>query len=178
MSVIQFWKERLQARNPLYSPAWKVREDFKPRRGEENDTWPHSVVRDVLYQDYCIWFEQKFLEAYRQVLFFQEHLPKPVDAYTFFCTMAPWLYLLGQDVQVRHYQVPRRQMYEGKWVTTKRYRYFVRMCEWSTHVAAFEMYAGVKVMAEVEFFEAVKAQKLAEELTNFSVKITESGGGG
>lgn len=177
MSVIQFWRERLAARRPLGGPMWKEGEDYKPHLDKKRraDSWPHSVCRDVLYRDYLWWFEETFLKAYRGVAFFDdENMPKPEDALTFFCGMSPLLYLAGKDVQVRNYQVPVSVRHEGKWIKVRKWRYFVRLCDWETHVAAFELATGLPVAGNVAFFEAEKAKRLSTDVTNFKVKIAET----
>lgn len=126
-----------------------------------------------MYQDYCYWHEDVFLVPYRGVLFFENDLPKPVDEMTFHVSIAPWIYLLGKDVQVRSYLVPHRYYFEGKYHQGKKRRYFVRLCYWETHVAAFETYTGVPVTGNVKFFDIEKTKRLAEDITNFRVVIAE-----
>lgn len=176
MSVVQFWRERLAAKRPLYSEGWQAKTDYKPRYKDPNNPWPHSVCRTVLYQDYLYWHEDRFVKPYVGVAFFEaspDSVPKPADELTFYVTMAPWLYLLGKDIQQRSYLVPYRIMYEGAWRQGKKRRYFVRLCYWETHVAAFEMYTGVPIAGNVKFFEVEKTKQMVEEVNNFRVKIAE-----
>lgn len=179
MSVIQWWRDRLIARNPLYSSAFKPREDFKPRRDRLEDKWPHSVCRVVLYKDYCYWHQDVFLAPFKGVAFyddFPEALPKLASEMVFYTAMSPLLYLVSRDVQVRNYLVPHRYMYEGKWVSGKRYRYFIRLCEWETHVAAFELYTGVSLIDKLAFFDVEKAKRMSMEIKEFKLKLLEESG--
>lgn len=172
MSVVQFWRERLAAKCPLYS-TWLPRSDYKVHQ-ERMDSWPHSVCRDVLYRDYVIWHNEVFISPYRAVPYFKGKLPEAVDSLTFFSAMAPYLYIAGKDVQVRNYLVPCIHEHEGRKVVGKKWRYFVRLCEWETHVAAFELLSGVSIAGNVRFFEAEKAKRMAQEVSAFRVKIVET----
>lgn len=174
MSVIQYWRERLAARNPLGAPIWKSGVDFRPHveRARRADTWPRAVCRDILYKDYLWWFDNNFLKAYRGVAFFDaDNMPKPEEQLGFFCAMSPMLYLVGKDVQVRNYQVPIQVQHEGRWTQVRKWRYFVRLCDWETHVAAFELHTGLPVAGNVAFFEAEKAKRLSSDVNNFRLKI-------
>lgn len=177
MSILQYWRERLAARDPLYSPSFKAREDYKVRQDRPDDKWPHSVCRAVMYQDYLFWHQDVFLNAYRGVPFFDispEEMPQPEDDLTFFCTMSPFMYLISKDVQVRNYRVPYQYRFEGRWIKGKRLRYFIRLCEWETHVAAFEMYTGLNISGNIKFFDVEKAKRLSAEIANYKIKISEA----
>lgn len=177
MSVIQYWRERLAARNPLYSGSFKAREDYKVRQDRPQDPWPHSVCRAVLYQDYQFWFEDVFLKAYRGVPYYDnspDKFPTPEVDFEFYSGMSPFLYLVSKEVQVKNYLVPTQRFYEEKWVKGKRYRYFVRLCEWETHVAAFELYTGLSISGNLAFFDVEKAKRMSAEIADFKARLLES----
>lgn len=165
----------MAARRPLADPSFRPRQDYKPRRDAMRDPWPHAVCRASMYQDYQKWFDRDFLEAYRGVPFFKDGLPKPEDEFTFFTTMSPWLYILGKKEQVRNYRVPVTVTMEGG-VTEEqyRYRYFIRLGSWETHVAAFEIQTGISVGDNVKFFDVERAKRLMEGVSSFRARLTET----
>jgi hypothetical protein len=162
MSVLIWWKERLAARAPLRE--FVPRYDLKPNRIDPNDTWPHSCARQALVEDYRDWHERFYLKPYREVPYYEanpDKLPQVVSDFEFFSTMVPYLYVIGKDRQVRTYQVPCKKMYDGRWMTVRVTRYFVRFAEWKEHVAAFETSTGMHIEANVLYFEEEKAKLLS-----------------
>lgn len=175
MSVVQYWRERLAAKVPLHSTHWVSGTDYKPHRAQDRiGSWPHSVCRDVLYRDYCLWHHEVFLSPYRKSDFFADVMPEPADSFTFFTTMSPWLYIAGKEVQVRNYSVWVEKDHEGRRVAGKKWRYFVRLCLWETHCTAFEMISGVTISGTVKFFNAERAKRMDKEVSDFR----ESAAGG
>jgi len=143
MAVIPYWRERLKARKPLGLEAlWLVGYNVKLRDDNPEDTWPKAVAKQALLLDYKAWFEETYLPPYLESAFFRdfpEQLPKPASDLDFFVTMSPFLHVVGRAQQTRAYNVPQKKMWEGKWVSVKVHRNFVRLCTWQEHVAAFEL---------------------------------------
>lgn len=146
MAVILYWRERLQARRPIYCDRLAV--EKLNLRTIVGDTWPRAVAKQALFEDYQIWFEEVYLPPYRDTGFYQDmpdQLPKPATSLEFFTTMSPLLHLIARDKQTRSYKVDKQVQHMGEWVTVKSHRNFVRLCEWKEHVAAFELQTGLVV---------------------------------
>lgn len=168
MSVLIYWQERLQDRKPLYSdsiaiPGFNV-------KAREGDSWPASVARSALLEDYLLWHEEKLLEPYRQSPMYADHpamMPKPVDEMGFYNSLAPLIYVIGKHQQVRNYKVTIQRQFEGKWQSGTQRRYFVRLATWEEHVASFELQTGIEVHGNVIYLDVAKAQMLMKARTEW-----------
>lgn len=150
MSVVQYWKERLEAQNPLYDTALRIPQvNVRPNPGmDPRASWPRAVARSALYQDYITWFKECYLKPFKETPYYAERpsrLPKPVSELIFFSTIAPWIYVVGKKEQARTYLVPTQMKFEDRWVSGKKNSYFARLLEWRHHVAAFELDTGIQV---------------------------------
>jgi hypothetical protein len=178
MSVLMYWKERLVAKNPLFSEAKRLEKiHVKHRRSDMDNPWPHSVARSALFEDYLIWHEEAYLVPFRAVDYYQsnpDRLPAPADELGFFSTIAPWLYLVGKKQQVRTYLVPVQEFYDGEWYETKKNKYFVRLCTWEQHVAGFEMITGVPLDMQTEYYHPERARTVADAQTEYHRQIAEN----
>jgi len=165
MSAQLYWRERLIARNPIYSePLREVMYNFRPHRRAMDDTWPHAIARAVLLEDYTAWHKEVYLKPYGDVSFFRDNpkkLPRPLGQLEFFSTISPWLYVRGKKEQVRAYLVPHKVCVEGRWVSTLKNRYFVRLCPWEAHVAAFHVNTGMDVNETPLPFDPIAASLAA-----------------
>jgi hypothetical protein len=134
-TVANWWEQRLRERNPLALSS-TIGWDYRPRTGmHAQDSWPHSVARMSLYQDYTKWCEeQEILRVEAELLFF--------------LVMKPWLYLRDKNWHVRNYFVRQQEPFEGGWLTLKKRRYFVRLLTWEEHVDAFQNDTGRVVLQE------------------------------
>jgi len=146
MSVMLYWQERLEAQNPLYSESLRIdKVNVRPMHGmDPKASWPRAISRSALYEDYCRWHKDQFLQLYRGIAW-SGPMPKPAEELIFFSTMSPWLYVVGKDEQVRTYLVPHSEKYEGEWVHCKKNRYFIRLLDWQYHAVQFELTTGVFV---------------------------------
>lgn len=177
MSVTMYWKERLAAHNPVYCDALRIDKLTVKKRPGQLDDWPHSVARSTLFDDYVAWHNEVYLSGYREADYYKQHperLPQPVDELTFFSTMSPWLYIVGKKQQVRTYMVPHRYRYEDEWVEGKKNTYFVRLCEWQHHAAAFELNTGIRLDDASEYYEPGRAQMVADAAAAYLQKISEN----
>jgi hypothetical protein len=161
LSILLWWRERLVERCPLRGPALE-KIDYKPAKG---DTWHAAVARQALFNDYLGWHQDVFLRPYNDVQYFQDNpqrVPNASDSLEFFTTMAPLTYLVGKKKQTRAYKVNKNVCHEGQWIVLKKNRYFIKLCDWHDHCIAYETYTGHSLQANVVFFEAKRAQKLAD----------------
>ncbi len=146
MSINAYWHERLRARDPIRLDALRqIGFNVKPR---QDDTWPLAVAKQALRLDYKAWFEQVYLPPYLDSGFYQDTpqaLPQPLDDLHFFVALAPFIHLIGREEQTRTYKVRVQKKFEGRWVSVKANRNFVRLCEWREHVAAFELATGLSI---------------------------------
>jgi hypothetical protein len=142
MSVLLYWRERLEAHNPLYKEDLRIPGlNVRPMNGmDPKASWPRAIARYALYQDYCIWHREQFLPLYKGV---ECPTPKPADELIFYSTMAEWLYIVGKEQQVRTYLVTHSSYYEGEWVRGRKHRYFIRLLDWAYHAAQFELTTGI-----------------------------------
>ncbi len=127
MSVQNWWELRLRARDPLEFVHVQGF-DYRPKQGVR-DTWPNAVGRQSLYEDYCAWCEK------------QDVLQVETDL-IFFLKVKPWIYIVDKKWHVKNYNVPKRQQYEGRWITLRVRRYFVRLRPYEEHVEVFEEKTG------------------------------------
>lgn len=162
MSAIQYWKERLAARNPLHAGVWVEGRDYKTRKDRPPiSTWPHSVCRAVIYEDYLIWHSEVMLAPYRGVAYYDENpdaRPAPLNLIPFFTEISPFIYLVGKDSQVRSYpSIVVHQDDEGNPVRSRKFKYFVRLCEWEAHSLAFEKKTGIVLSKNLAFFDPTRS---------------------
>lgn len=145
MAVILYWRERLAARNPIRLIALQGADYRKLQDKAPEDTWPKAVAKQALLQDYKAWFDEVYLDSYRATQFYidqPELLPPPATDLEFFTTMSPLLHIVGRDQQTRAYFIWESRQHEGRWVKVKVRHNFVRLCDWQSHVAAFELQTG------------------------------------
>ncbi len=149
MSAITYWRECLINKFPLrMSSANTAGVWVKYRKGPRTTTWPYAVARAALYEDYRVWFRQSYLKQFVGIKGYfgvGDQLPQPDSELSFYVAMAPWLYLVSKEEQVRSYVVPVREHLDGRWWTLKKHRNFVRLCRHEQHVAVFEMLTGLVV---------------------------------
>jgi hypothetical protein len=167
MSVLLYWKERLEAQNPLFNDKLRVPMlNVRPMPGmDPRSSWPRAVARSALYQDYQDWHKDQFLALYRGIQWTGE-MPKPAEELIFFSTMAEWLYVVGKEEQVRTYLVPNSVRYEGRWLKGKKNRYFVRLLDWEYHAAQFELTTGIFCFND-EMTGEERVRKIEEARKNY-----------
>jgi hypothetical protein len=146
MSINAYWHERLRAREPIRLQALRqIGFNVKPR---ENDTWPTAVAKQALRLDYLAWFDEVYLPPYLESGFYQDTpqaLPQRLDDLHFFTALSPFIHIIGREEQTRTYKVRVNKQHEGRWISVKANRNFVRLCEWREHVAAFELVTGLSI---------------------------------
>lgn len=149
MSTITYWRECLINKFPLrMSSAGTAGVWVKYRKGPRTTTWPYAVARATLYEDYRVWFRESYLKQFADIegcYGVRDRLPQPDSELSFYVAMAPWLYIVSKEEQVRSYVVPVREHLDGRWWTLKKHRNFVRLCRHEQHVAVFEMLTGLVV---------------------------------
>lgn len=157
MSAALYWKERLQEGAIFYSKAlYEGPHTFKtnPKRGSAE--WPYAVNRISLYDDYCVWFHQRYLPQFKDEPYYRsypEDLPERADELGFFATIGPWLYVVGKNRQVRNYSVPVVVTQDGCRVTVNRKKYFVRLCSLAVHRAAYELFTGTPLIGATVLYD-------------------------
>lgn len=178
MSVQLYWKERLQAQNPLFKETLRVSGvTIRPHAGiDPKAQWPRAVNRHTLYVDYINWHEEVYLAGFRDSEYFKdpERLPKPAEELVFFNTMYPWLYLVGKKQQVRTYLVDHEFLYEGQWHTGKKHTYFVRLCAWEHHVALYELLTGHSIGLESPYYDEDRARVVADARSAYLEQIAQN----
>ena len=165
MASLIWWKERLREGSPLWSEALRL-DRINLRKPMERD-WPSAVARGALYQDYENWFNIEFLSPYKDARTEKLDLPKPDDQLTFFATLGPVIYLAGKEKQVKVCQVPVPAHHEGRWVTVKKSRYFIRLFSLDTHIAAYETVTGNRVHTPSEAFNKQRAEIIAQQVRDY-----------
>jgi hypothetical protein len=134
------------------------------------------VQRTTLYEDYLSWCEQVYLAPYRDSEYFRlypQMVPKPDEEIIFYSSLYPWIYLVGKKKQVRSYLVDTKEAFEGQWYETKKMKYFVRLCSWEDHVAAFELYTGHDITQPYEF-DPSKAESVAIARKRYADRMQET----
>lgn len=166
MSVTIYWQERLQKQSPLRNV-----EGYKDYlRNNGDSSWPQEVGREALYQDYLEWHEEVFLQPYRASKMYKDmpsRLPVPAEPIGFYNQMAPLLYVIDKHRQVRNRKLRVKQCIEGQWVDGLTGKYFVRLAAWGVHCAAFELETGLKVHANVEFFDPAQSKLINDARTEW-----------
>jgi hypothetical protein len=146
MAVILWWRGRLVDRRPLREDKMWVQDvSFKAQYVSPEDPWPRAIAKAFLLLDYRQWFEEVYLEPYRQCAFYQDQpdqLPKPATDLEFWTTLSPLIHLVGRAQQTRSYNVKEQHLHMDVWVTIKVKKNFIRLLEWGEHVAAFELQTG------------------------------------
>ena len=174
--VIAYWRERLVGHNPLRSE--KLREplfNIRLHRNQEGG-WPRAVARQALVQDYVEWFKDVYLRSYDTPYYVENPDRKPQHAndLEFFSTMAPFLYVVGREIQTRGYLVKIRERYQGEWITVSRRRNFVRLCTWEEHVAAFQMQVGEQLPSLPVFQSQQETAQVVENAVRVVIRRTEA----
>ena len=147
MSVVVYWRERLEERRPIRLAAYyQENYDWKPRLEDGGDTWPRLVAKQSIWKDYLAWHEDVYLKPYREAEYFKDfpdQLPQPANEVEFWHIMAPLLYVSGsRNSQTRGYFVWGYRVHMGERVQAKVHRAFVRLLEWEEHMAAFMLAVG------------------------------------
>jgi hypothetical protein len=147
MSIVPYWKERLEERRPIRELAyWVENYDWKPQPDAPADTWPRMVAKQALWKDYCAWFEDVYLLPFRTSPYFidfPDQLPVPCTEVEFWHTMSPYLYLSGRPkMQTRGYFVWTQKKHMDEWVRCKVHRNFIRLGTWEEHLAQFALLTG------------------------------------
>ena len=128
---------------------------FRLNKNDLDARWPASVSRTALYNDYLLWHKDVFLKNYMGVGYYKDNphrIPLAAPQLEFFSTLGPCLYVIGNERQVRAYKVYEEVHYEGKWIKIAKNRYFIRLCAWTEHCAAYELLTGVKLSVSLSFF--------------------------
>jgi len=147
MSIVPYWKERLEERRPIRELAyWVENFDWKPQVDAPADTWPRLVAKQALWKDYCAWFEDVYLLPFRSSPYFvdfPDQLPVPCTEVEFWHTMSPYLYISGiPKMQTRGYFVWTQKKHMGEWIRSKAHRNFIRLGTWEEHLAQFALLTG------------------------------------
>lgn len=175
MSVLMYWRDRLKAKQPFYCPSLRKEQvTYKPNRQDENNTWPHSVHRETMYEDYLAWYGEEYLKPYVESGYYADcpdQLPQAVNELGFFTTIAPWVYIVGRKEQVRAYKVKGQDHYEGEWYETYKNKYFVRLCTWEQHIAAFELDTGIPTGLELTHYCPEQALVVKNAIEGFRAEI-------
>lgn len=142
--VMVWWRERLDARVPLSATFMIEGYNYKAREGANQDPWPVRVARQALYLDYQSWYIKTILPQYNTP-YYRDH-PEKIPLYAselvFFSTMTPYLYIYDKETQVKNYHVKESRKFEGKWVTVKVRRYFIKLGSFQEHLEAFKRETG------------------------------------
>lgn len=159
MSVIPYWKGRLDAGRPVYEDAyWVEGYDWKPHEPMLG-TWPKLIAKQALWNDYLAWFEDVYLESFRQSPYFKEfpdNLPKPAREHEFWGAIAPFLYVSGKArLQSRGYFVWGKRMHLGEMVPARVHRSFIRLGSHPEHVAQYELLTGAGSVPHAEAMDVV-----------------------
>ena len=176
MSIQIWWRERLVEKNPLGHESLRIpRINLRGHSGPNIDPgWPRAVARSALYTDYKLWFDQIFLAPYRETPYYQQNesrLPAPVPEVVFFSTMTPWLYIVGKKEQVRTYMVPFNRRHKDGFIMGKKNTYFVRLCGWVYHVAAFEQNTGTEIGVNSPYLSQGRDALIQEAREAFLAKV-------
>lgn len=177
MSAILYWQGRLIERQPIWHAPLRIEGDVIRSHRKENDTWPHAICRSAMYADYLEWFKRVYLPPFEGQPYYAnspDRLPEPADELNFYVTLSPWVYLLGKKAHVRMRNVSHRVCVEGRWIETKASRYFVRLCEWEDHVAAFELKTGIRLGIPPPLFDSGRAKTVAEAGLRYSTRYVGS----
>lgn len=125
MSVRQWWRERLVAGVPFYHPAHVA----FPRHMWyyfKNDAyvagWPRAVHSTTLYEDYLVWFEEKYLPSIDAPYYqdFPEKRPIPVPIHQFWNEFGEY----SEKTKVFERLVPVCKKNMDKWVNILQMRRF------------------------------------------------------
>lgn len=139
-----WWRERLKAQFPLTSPdVWQEGYSWKAREGANEEGWPGRVSRQDLYLDYTMWVNDNNAKAWPNKPI-EERRPLPVTELVFYSTLTPMFYMGDKSRMVKNYHVKEQQTFEGRLITVKKRRYFIRLAPWNEHVAAFLRETGSK----------------------------------
>lgn len=148
MSAIAYWRDRLHEKFPLYNLEYVETDFVRINEGEFPKVWPMAISKQVLYNDYATWFDKVFLLPYKEVPYYVDNpgaLPKADDQHTFFTTMGPFLYIIGQSQQDRTYTVMHVTESGLQLITQQKRHNFIRLCPIEAHAAVFEARTGMKV---------------------------------
>lgn len=167
MSVILYWKKRLQEGNPLYAESLRIQNYNIKYRDGPRDGWPFAVAKQGLYQDYCIWHRDEMVPTYHDVPYFRDNedqIPVAAAELFFFTTIAPFLYIVDSKVQTRSYQVNDMVIHEGEAVHVKKGRNFVRLCTLEEHRAAYVIQTGSPVKEMIDTYDPEKYRLMGEAI--------------
>lgn len=142
---VLWWRQRLQQQFPLNQVLWQEGYSYKKREGQTNETWPARVSRHDLYKDYVLWVDGNNAIAWPH-LEKEDRRPLPVSELIFYSTLNPFFYMGNKARMVRNYHVKEQRLFEGRYITVKKRRYFIRLAPWQEHVTAFLRETGTKIL--------------------------------
>lgn len=146
MVATAWWAMRLRSGRPLYAMERDV-----TYKAPMEVWWPKAVLRSALYEDYCRWFEDEYLDNFRAAGLYRDNpnlLPKPQSTLAFYSGLVPFLYLMGKRKDTKVYWVRSQETYEGAYVTIRRRHYFIRLYSLKKHVEAYELHTGQRLLLE------------------------------
>ncbi len=148
MSVHEYWRQRLAEGRPFYNKDFMTDPLCTRRATDDEDDWPKAICRSRLYQDYLIWHQMVVVPVFEKTPYYQsnpEAIPKPVEEYVFYTTLAPYLYVIGKKEQVSNYRVNVPEQFNERTIVIKKFVYFVRLSSLRIHTMAFELHSGLLV---------------------------------
>lgn len=133
---ILWWRERLLDRFPLSQIFAVEGYAYKRRDGDVSERWPARVSRQDLYRDYVAWTHDNNAKAWPNKEP-EDRRPLPVSDLIFYSTLTPMLYMGNKARMVKNYHIKEQVLFEGKYVSVKKRRYFIRLAPWQEHVDAY-----------------------------------------
>lgn len=147
MSVIPYWRERLEEGRPIrLDTYWEAEFDWRNGVADTSESWPRMVACQAFWMDYQAWFEDVYLVPYRESAYFKDfpdQMPKPESEGGFWSQFGPMVYI-NRKTQRRGYFVWGQKKYEDEWVKVKVYRSFIRMASHKECLAQLELILGAK----------------------------------
>ena len=165
MTVLLWWKERLNAGEPLHNQETRpvgVDVRFSDRIGPYG--WPNAVAKQALYDDYVWWHTTVYIKPFNDSPYYSDNpdkIPKPADRLAFFSAMQPLI--APTNLESSTYPVKVSVQHEGRIVKVKKSRAFYRLVDLEAHRVAFMTHTGLRLSDATPIYDAREIELLAKE---------------
>lgn len=165
MTVLLWWKQRLQVGEPVHHQELRAKgADVRFRDGGGPNGWPSAVCKQKLYDDYLWWHDSVYSRPFKDSPFYADNpdkMPRATERLAFFSTMQPLIAPTG--LEPRTYPVKVQTFHEGRMLKVKRSRSFYRLVSLEEHRMAFSLHTGLRLSDATEIYDAREVALLAEE---------------
>lgn len=158
-SVIKYWRGRLEAVCPYFSPKYLEDEAYTKWDTLQRTSWPDYVSQRALYADYCEWFDAVITSQLSLDLYETHEVPNPAHSRDFNAILRPFINC-GDWAGTYNRRVPVPRNYQGTWFNEQKFQRFYRLSPWKKHADAYSAITGTSIdLSNTENLDLTKLKK-------------------